>query len=139
MKNSKLGNPAVIRVVLLLSGLIATGVAAGILIAPDAFYAPYGIELDGNTNLTNELKAPAGLLLVLGATILAGAVRAQLITVSTTTAAAVFLSFGLSRVLSMIVDGMPHDGLVSAAVVEIAVGAICLITLILQHKRSTTK
>ncbi|MGI9235658.1 MAG: DUF4345 family protein, partial [Woeseiaceae bacterium] len=45
-------------------------------------------------------------------------------------AAALYLSFGLSRFLSMIVDGVPHDSLVSAAVVEVAIGTICLINAI---------
>lgn len=136
MKNSKLRNLAISRLVLLLSGLVASGIAATILIVPDAFYASYGIELGGNSNLINELKAPAGALLLAGVVILAGSIRTHLIAFSMTTAAAVYLSFGLSRFLSMIVDGVPGDGLVSAAVAEIAIGTICLINLISFKTRS---
>ncbi|MGI9232854.1 MAG: DUF4345 domain-containing protein, partial [Woeseiaceae bacterium] len=114
MEISNLRSMLVSRLVLLVSGLVASGIAVAILIAPDAFYASYGIELGGDNNLTNELKAPAGALLLAGATILAGSIRTRLIVLSMTTAAAVYLSFGLSRFLSMIVDGVPHDSLVSA-------------------------
>ena len=48
---------------LLTSGLLAAGIAATILFAPDAFYASYGIDIGSNVNLANELKAPAGVLL----------------------------------------------------------------------------
>lgn len=136
MNNSSLKISIVNRLVLLLSGLVAGGVAASILIAPDAFYASYGIELGGNRSLTNELKAPAGALLFAAVMMLAGSIRTRLMPLSLTTAAAVFLSFGLSRFLSMIVDGVPHEGLVSAAVVEVAMGTICLISLISCHTQS---
>lgn len=118
------------RLVLLIAGMVAIGIAATILIAPDGFYAAYGIELAGNTNLTNELKAPAGMLFVAGLLMLAGVFRAQLTGVSLIAATTIYLSYGLSRLLSIAVDGTPHSGLVSAAIFEIAVGAICLLALL---------
>ncbi len=118
------------RLVLLIAGLVAIGIAVTILFAPDGFYAAYGIELAGNTNLTNELKAPAGVLLVAGLLMLAGVFRAQLTTVSLTAAAAIYLPYGLSRLLSISIDGVPHSGLVAAAIFEIAVGTVCLLALI---------
>ncbi len=62
MKVSKSLTAFVNRTFLLLSGLIAAAIAATIWIAPDAFYASYGIALGGDVNLINELKAPAGIL-----------------------------------------------------------------------------
>ena len=118
------------RVVLLIAGMVAIGIAATILFAPDGFYAAYGIELAGNRNLTNELKAPAGMLFVAGLVMLAGVFRAQLTTVSLLAATAIYLSYGLSRLLSIAVDGVPHNALVSAAIFEIAVGGVCLLVLI---------
>lgn len=139
MKYSELRSSATNRLVILLSGLVACGIAAAILIAPDAFYASYEIELAGDSNLTNELKAPAGALLLAGLMIIAGSVRTQLIAYSMTTAVALYLSFGLSRVLSMIVDGVPGDGLVRAAIVEVAIGTICLINLISYSSQSNAQ
>ena len=53
---------------------------------------------------------------------------------SLATAAAVYLSYGLSRILSMASDGVPHSGLVSAAVIEVAIGAVCFVDLV-RHRR----
>ena len=118
------------KLLLLVSGTVAAGIAIAILLAHDAFYASYGIELAGNTNLTNELKAPAGVLFIAGLIMLAGLFRERWTAISLTTAAAIYLPYGLSRVLSMVVDGVPNDGLVAAAIFEIVVGAVCLAALV---------
>ena len=53
-----------------------------------------------------------------------------------TIAAVLYLSFGASRVMSFAVDGMPNDGIVSAAILEISIGAIALLALIAHRKQS---
>ena len=128
-KAMKINNLRFTRGLLLLSGLVAVAIAATILAAPEAFYASYDIDLGGNVDLVNELKAPAGALLVAGLLMLAGVVRTDLAPVSFGTAAAVYLSYGGSRLVSMLVDGVPNESLVSAAVVEILIGAVCLFGL----------
>ena len=124
------------RGLLLASGLIAAGIAAMILFAPNAFYGGYGIEIGANVSLANELKAPAGVLLLAGLLMLAGVFRSEFAIPSLATATAVYLSYGLSRILSMAIDGVPHSGLVSAAVIEIAIGGICLVDL-MRHRKAT--
>ena len=125
------------RGLLLVSGLTATVIAGMILLAPTAFYGGYGIEVGANVSLTNELKAPAGLLLLAGLLILVGAFRSEFIITSLTTATVVYLAYGLSRILSMTMDGMPNDGIVGAAAIEIAIGGICLLDL-MRHQSTTT-
>lgn len=134
MKTTSLMNLATRKLVLMLSGLVASGIAGMILFAPDAFYAAYGIELAGNTDLTNELKAPAGVLLVSGLLMIAGVFRAQLTIVSLATATVIYLSYGLSRLLSIGLDGVPHTALVEAAIFEIVLGAVCLFALLPELK-----
>ncbi len=122
------------RGLLLASGLIAAGIAATILFAPNAFYRDYGIDIGSNVSLANELKAPAGALLIAGLLMLAGVFRSEFAIPSLATATAIYLSYGLSRLLSMAIDGIPHSGLVGAAVVEIAIGVICFLDLT-RHRR----
>ncbi len=124
------GGSAATRVVLFLSAFVAVAIAATILVAPDAFYAGYGIEVGGNATLANELKAPAGALLVAGLLMFAGVFRSSLAVISLATATAVYLSYGLGRVMSIAIDGLPHSGMVSAAVIELVIGAVCLVTLL---------
>jgi len=116
-----------IKGLLLISGLLAAGIAATIIFAPDAFYAGYGIDTGSNVSLVNELKAPAGMLLIAGLLMLIGVVRAEFIVASLGTASLIYLSYGLSRLLSMAIDGVPHNGLVSAAVLEISIGVISVL------------
>ena len=129
-KRKVLYGPYLVKLTLLASGLVAAGIATTILLAPDVFYAGYGIEVSGNATLVNELKAPAGVLLVAGLLMLAGVFRAEFVKVSLTTAAVVYLSYGLARVLSIAMDGLPDSGLVSAAGIEIGIGAACLLALL---------
>ena len=118
------------RLILLASGLIAVAIAGTILFAPEAFYSAYGIEVRGNATLVNELKAPAGTLLVAGLMMFVGVFRAKYTAVSLATAAVVYLSYGLSRVSSMVLDGLPDSSLVDAAGIELFIGAVCLLSLL---------
>ena len=120
---------------LLTSGLLAAGIATTILFAPDAFYAGYGIDTGSDVSLANEMKAPAGMLLIAGLLMLAGVVRKGFTVASLATASLIYLSYGLSRLLSMAIDGIPHSGLVSAAMLEITIGAICLLVWS-RHRKS---
>ena len=136
IRMARLGKQFATRTVLFLSGLIAVAIAGTILLAPDLFYAGYGIEVGGNATLANELKAPAAALLVAGLLMFAGVLRSSIAVLSLATATVVYLSYGLGRVLSIAIDGMPHSAMVSAAVIELVVGAICLVTLL--HARRTS-
>lgn len=128
-------NSYLVKGLLLTSGLFAAGIAATILFAPDAFYAGYGIDTGSDVSLANELKAPAGMLLIAGLLMLAGVVRTELTGASLGTASLIYLSYGLSRLLSMVIDGIPHSGLVSAAMLEIAIGLVCLLVF-MRHRKS---
>ena len=114
---------------LLASGLLAAGIATTIFLAPGAFYAGYGIDIGTNVSLANELKAPAGMLLMAGLLMLAGVFRAEFAVPSLAAATVIYLSYGLSRVLSMMIDGVPNSALVGAAVLEIAIGVSCFLGL----------
>ncbi len=123
------------QLILFVSGFVAVAIALAILFAPEAFYGSYGIDIAGNATLVNELKAPAGALFLAGILMFAGVVRRDLTVVSLTTAAVVYLSYGLSRVMSIALDGLPDSGMVGAAGFELLVGAVCLATLV-QVRRS---
>jgi len=114
---------------LLASGMLAAGIAVTIFFAPDAFYASYEIDIGTNVGLINELKAPAGMLLMAGLLMLAGVFKAEFVVPSLATATVIYLSYGLSRVLSMMIDGVPNSALVGAAVLEIAIGVSCFLGL----------
>jgi len=125
MKNSK-----VVKTILFISGLVASAIGASILISPSAFYASYEITLGSDVSLLNEIRAPGGALLAYGILIIAGAFVNILTFTSTVVSTLLYLSYGLSRVMSMAVDGIPVDGLIQAAVFEIIIGLVCVFALV---------
>lgn len=121
MNNSK--SP---RVLLTVSGLLATSIGGAVLLAPASFHAISGIELGEDVNLISEIRAPGGALLIAGLLMWLGVFVRTFAFTSTVIAAAVFMSYGLSRLLSMAVDGLPDSGLVAATAIELTIGAISL-------------
>lgn len=124
MKNSK-----ILKLLLLASGLIAIGIGGAILFTPASFYAIYGIELANDASLASEIRAPGGALLVTGMLMLVGVFVEKFALASTVIVTAVYSSYGLSRLLSMAVDGMPDSGLVEAAAFELAIATAGLFAL----------
>ncbi|MDF1702524.1 MAG: DUF4345 domain-containing protein [Planctomycetota bacterium] len=119
-----------LRVLLVLSGLMAVVIGASILVAPGAFHASYGTELGSDANLLSEIRAPGGALMVLGLLMGLGAFVPRLTYASTVIAAAVYLAYGASRLVSIGLDGMPVDALLGATAIEFVVGSACLVALV---------
>jgi len=124
MRNSK-----ILKAILFVSGLIAAGIGAAVLFTPEAFYALNGIRLGGDISLLNEIRAQGGALLASGLLIMSGAFVARLTFTAIVLAALFYLAYGLSRIMSMIVDGMPANGLTQATVLEIVIGLACAFAL----------
>ncbi len=116
-----------VRSLLLISGLIAAGVGAATLFAPHQFHAMSGISLEDSASLMSEIRAPGGLLLVSGLLIALGAFVSRMMFSGLALSALVFLSYGLSRLWSMIADGMPANVLIQAAGLELFIGIACVI------------
>jgi len=134
MKNTK-----VLKAILIISGLIASGIGVAILFAPVDFYATYGIELGNNFSLLNETRASGGALLTSGLLIVSGAFVDKLAFTAVLVSTLLYLSYGLSRVMSIAIDGIPAEGIVQAAVLELITGLVCAFALVKyreKHKES---
>ena len=115
---------------LAVSGLTATGIGGFILLAPQAFYAGYGIDLGTSIDLLSELRAPGANLGALGVLMLAGLFRPAIARFSLTVSVVVFLAFATGRTVGLLVDGVPSNGIVIALVIELAIGCLCLAMLV---------
>lgn len=125
-----------LRSLLVLSGLVAMGIGVSLVASPIAFHAGYGIELGDDASLLSEVRAPGGALLALGALMLAGAFSPALTLASTSIASAVYLGYGVARLVAIALDGMPDPGLVAAAVVELLIGGACAVALVRGAQRA---
>lgn len=131
MKNSIL-----LKTILFVSGFVAIGVGVSILLFPVAVYATNNIDLSGQISLLNEVRASGGVILGSGLLILAGAFIVQLRFSAVLISALFYLAFGLSRLFSMSIDGMPADGLVLVAGLEILLGLISVFALVKFHENT---
>jgi len=126
-----------LRALLVLCAVIAIGIGASILFIPTQFHAAHGIELGGDANLLSEVRAPGGALLVLGALMMVGVFVRSFTLASTTIAAAVYLAYGASRMVSIWLDGLPVPGLVGASVIELVMGSVCAFVLVRGTRRAS--
>ncbi len=113
-----------------LSGLVLLAIGGSVLLAPHGFYASNGIVLGADPSQLSEVRAPAGLLLLAGVMGLLGAFRRRLRRPALAITAAVYGSYGLSRLLGVALDGLPGEGLVMAMALELAIGALAAVTLL---------
>lgn len=122
-------NPALTKITLALSGVIATGVGLGVLFVPHAFHSSAGIVLGDDVNLLNEMRSSGGMLLAAGLFILLGAIRAKMASFALIASTTLYLSYGLSRVVSVVADGMPSSSMLQILALELFIGAFCAIVL----------
>ncbi len=125
-----------LRSLLAISGLIAVTIGASILFAPAQFHATHGIELAADPSLLSEVRAPGGALMVLGVLMGVGAFVRTFAFASTSIAAAVYLAYGASRLVSLALDGVPAAGLLAATSIELVIGAACAVALVRAMRRA---
>ena len=117
---------------LFLSGMLLLVIGGTILLLPHVFYANDGILLGNDPSLLSEIRASGGLLAGSSLVILFGTFRPNLRSLAMILTILVYGSFGISRLLGMVLDGMPSDGLIIATAIELIVAAIGLLILYYQ-------
>ena len=120
-----------ICVLLVLAGGLLMLIGGFALFFADAFFGSNGIVLPNDPSLRSEMRAPMGLLLVSGIIIAASAFRRSLAPLGLALAAMVYGTYGLSRMVSLGLDGAPSEGLVSAMLIELVLGALALLGLLM--------
>lgn len=125
MEKSKL-----VKALLFVLGITGVGIGGALLFVPVAFEASAGIHLEQDVNLLSELRAPGGTLLITGILIMLGAFNPRMAFISILLSTLFYLSYGASRVFSILVDGIPNDSLVIATIIEIVIGSLSLFVFI---------
>ena len=120
------------RILLAVSGTTGLAIGLAILFQPHAFLASSGISLGPDASLLSEIRAPGGLLLLGSLVTLSGAIRHNLTQTGLVFSALIYSTYGLSRLVSIVLDGMPSPSLQLAALIELVIGALSLFAL-LQH------
>lgn len=127
--------PILVKMTLALSGLVAVGVGSGILFAPHAFHASAGLSLGDDVNLLNEMRASGGFLIASGLFMLFGAFKAEAAFFALVSASALYLTYGLSRGVSVVLDGVPNAAMLQIMALEFVIGAVCALMVRLNWSR----
>ncbi len=114
---------------LVIAGLLLLVIGGALVFAPHSFHGSNGVALGDNPNLLSEIRAPGGLLACSGIIILIGAIRRQLRSLAVQLTTLVYGSFGLARLVSIAIDGMPSSSIIAATVLELVVAFVGLAIL----------
>ncbi|MHA7901574.1 MAG: DUF4345 domain-containing protein [Henriciella sp.] len=135
------------RGVLTVSGAILGLIGGALMFAPKAFLETSHVFIDRDPGLMSELTAPSGILIITGALMMLGAFKLRFSNLALLIGAIVYGSYGLGRLVSMVLHGLPSESLITATVIEFAVAAVLLalrlsastlvVSQIVPFKRST--
>ena len=118
-----------VKLVLVLSGAVGFGIGLSALFWPRAFFASSGTILGDDISLMSEVRAPAMVLVLFGAVMLAAVFIPQIRRGALWAAALLYLSYGLGRVVSVVLDGVPHINILMALGIELVIGLLCIYIL----------
>jgi len=127
------------RAVLALSGALLGSIGGAILVSPTAFLAMSHVVIDNDPGLLSELTAPSVMLILTGALMILGALRTRFANLALSAGALVYGSYGLGRLVSMALHGLPSQSLIVAAVVELAVAAVLVALRLNAQRRRLSK
>lgn len=115
------------KIVLGAAGIIAVAIGLALTFTPHGFYTGYGRDIGTDPIRLSELRAAGANLAGLGAVIAVGAALPALTRLSAALGTLVFWAFALGRGISLMLDGWPGNSIASAFVIELTLGALCLI------------
>lgn len=119
---------------LLVAGSIGLVIGAAILADPVGFHATGGVRLGAEAGLLNEMRAAGGAILAVGLLALIGVFTVGLRTVALTACAVVYSGYGLARLFSFLLDGVPNPALVWITALELVIGAACFTAAVAPSK-----
>ncbi len=119
------------KLLLTMAGLAACTIGLALLLWPVTFERSAGIYLDpNNVNLLSELRAPGGLIFTVGTLILSGLLFSKMRWFALQLTTLFYLSYGVSRLIAILLDGLPSNSLLAAMAIELLFGSIGLFFLL---------
>ncbi len=113
------------KLILGFSGLVLLVIGVALLLDPLGFAASNGALLPNDASVLSEVRAPGGLLTVVGLLMLACLFSARHLPTGLWAGGVVYCSYGSARLLGLLIDGMPSSTLVQAMTVEWIIGLAC--------------
>ncbi|MEL7121306.1 MAG: DUF4345 domain-containing protein [Bacteroidota bacterium] len=114
---------------LILAGIIGLFVGGGLLFFPAQLQGDNGIILTSASHFS-EARAPGAAMFSAAIFAFISVFRTNWRRTALIIMSLFFLSYGLGRLLSLILDGMPAQGLFYAIIVELIMGMLAIIVLV---------
>ena len=128
----------VIRFVLVATGMVLLLVGGSVLAAPKRFLAANGIDVQEDPSLMSEMAAPSGIMIITALLMLAGVVRPRFTNLGLVAGGVVYGAYGVSRIVCLVIHGMPSPALITAALFELVVsGVLIMVRMTLASQQET--
>lgn len=118
-----------VKVLQFIAGVVGIIIGAGMAFTPIAFQSSAGIVLGDNLSSLSETRAPGSLLLIGSIIILLSVFKRDWRRVGLVLTALLYLGYGSGRTISLVLDGIPHQSLLIALILELLVGGLALLVL----------
>lgn len=107
-----------------IAGMTGIIIGLGMTFFPIAFQSSVGISLGDNVSLLSETRAPGSLLLVGGFIIMLSIFSARWRHVGLVLTVLIYFGYGFGRTVSLLLDGLPHQSLLIALIIELIIGGL---------------
>lgn len=115
------------KAALSLTALTCFAIGSLLAFAPAYLFGLNGIILDPSAAMMSEIRSPGVLILLVGIVAAAGLLNRAIERPALMVSAGLLLSYGVGRLVSLPLDGMPPASLQMAAAVELGLGAWCAV------------
>lgn len=114
------------RIILVGSGALLSLIGGALMLKPKLFLAMSEAIVEHDPSLMSEVTAPSGILVATGIFMMLGAFKRRFANMGLTYGAIVYGSYGLCRLISQQLHGMPSDQLIVATQLEFGIAAILI-------------
>ncbi|MEO0575419.1 MAG: DUF4345 domain-containing protein [Pseudomonadota bacterium] len=128
----------VTRMTLGATGATLSVIGCALLLIPKTFLEKSHVVFERNASLMSELAAPSGVLIIAGGLMMLGSVKPRFIDIGLVVGAIIYGSYGVGRIISMLMHGLPSSSLVSATLFELVIAGMLIALRIAQAPASTS-
>lgn len=114
------------RILLVGSGAMLSLIGGALMLNPKLFLTMNEAIVEYEPSLMSEVTAPTGLMVITGAYMMLGAAKLRYANLGLLIGGIVFGSYGISRLISQKLHGMPSDQLIVATEIELFIAALLI-------------
>ncbi|MEL7042257.1 MAG: DUF4345 domain-containing protein [Pseudomonadota bacterium] len=115
---------AITRLALISAGAVLVLIGAALMVSPKAFLEMSHVFVEQDPGLMSELTAPSGVLILAGALLLIAGLKLQFANLALIVGVIVYASYGLGRLVSMVLNGLPSESLIIATIIELGIATM---------------